>query len=75
VVVRTVDAPHETVLNLLGIGDKDLSELMQFPATQRELYDKLRLQLVVFEDKIEIKAVFPTPDILNQECTFTRRLG
>jgi len=71
VMVRTVDGPHNTVLNLLGIGDKELSELMQFPATQRELYDKLQLRLVVFEDRIEVKAVFPMPDILNQECTFT----
>jgi site-specific DNA recombinase len=71
VMVRTMDAPHATVLKLLGIGDGHLSGIMQFPTTQRELFDKLQLRLVVFKDKIEVKAVFPMPDIKNQECTFT----
>ena len=68
---RTVDKPHETVLKLLGVGTGELSEAMQFPTTQRELYDKLQLRLVVFKDKIEVKAVFSMPDIKNQECTAT----
>ncbi len=70
--IRTMDAPHNAVLMLLGIGDNELSDKMQFPTTQRELFDKLQLRLVVFKDKIEVKAVFPMPDIKNQECTFTR---
>jgi hypothetical protein len=65
-----MDEPHNTVLKLLGFGDTELSDKMQFPTTQRELFDKLRL--VVFKDKIEVKAIFPMPDIKNQECTFTR---
>ena len=72
VMVRTVDKPHETVLKLLGVGSSGLSEAMQFPTTQRELYDKLQLRLMVYKDKIEVKAVFPIPDILNQECTVAR---
>ena len=72
VMVRTVDAPHKTILKLLGIGDTSLSDVMQFPTTQRELFDKLQLRLVVFKDNIEVKAVFPMPDIPNQECTYTR---
>jgi hypothetical protein len=72
VMVRTMDEPHNTVLKLLGIGDSELSDRMQFPTTQRELFDKLQLRLVVFKDKIEVKALFPMPDIKNQECTFTR---
>jgi site-specific DNA recombinase len=72
VMVRTMDEPHNTVLKVLGIGDGDLSGIMQFPTTQRELFDKLQLRLVVFKDKIEVKAVFPMPDIKNQECTFTK---
>ena len=75
VMVRTMDEPHNTVLKLLGIGDSELSDRMQFPTTQRELFDKLQLRLVVFKDKIEVKAVFPMPDIKNQECTFTRGIG
>jgi site-specific DNA recombinase len=72
VMVRTMDEPHNTVLKLLGIGDSELSDKMQFPTTQRELFDKLQLRLVVFKDKIEVKSVFPMPNIKNQECTFTR---
>jgi hypothetical protein len=44
---------------------------MQFPTTQRELFDKLQLRLIVFKDKIEVKAVFPIPDIMLHECTLT----
>lgn len=71
VMVRTVDAPHKAVLKLLGIGDSELSDLTQFPATQRELFNKLQLRLVVFGDKIEVKSVFLIPDISPQECTYT----
>jgi hypothetical protein len=72
VMVRTMDEPHNTVLKLLGIGDNELSDRVQFPTTQRELFDKLQLRLVVFKDKIEVKAVFPMPDILYQEYTSAR---
>jgi hypothetical protein len=76
VMVRTTDKPHATILKLLGMGDTSLSEVMQFPTTRRELFDKLQLRLVVFfKDRIEVKAVFPMPDILNQECTLTRGKG
>jgi hypothetical protein len=69
VMIRTMDEPHNTVLKLLGIGDNELSDRVQFPTTQRELFDKLQLRLIVFKDKIEVKAVFPMPDILYQEYT------
>jgi site-specific DNA recombinase len=72
VMVRTMDEPHNTVLKLLGIGDNELSDRVQFPTTQRELFDKLQLRLIVFKDKIEVKAVFPMPDILYQEYTSAR---
>ena len=69
VMIRSIDKPHKMVLKLLGVGSGDLSSIMQFPTTQRELFDKLQLRLFVFRDKIEVKAVFPLPDIQNQECT------
>ena len=72
VMIRTMDEPQNTVLKLLGFGDTELSDKMQFPTTQRELFDKLQLRLVVFKDKIEVKAIFPMPGLKNQECTFTR---
>jgi hypothetical protein len=51
------------------VGSRELSELLGFPTTPQEHFDKLQLRLVVFSDKIEVKAVFHMPDILNQECT------
>ena len=57
------------VLKLPGIGDSELSDKMQFPTTQRELFDKLQVRLAVFKAKIIVKAVFPMPDTTNQECT------
>jgi site-specific DNA recombinase len=69
VMVRSVDKPHQNVLSLIGFGDKDLSQTMHFPATQRELLDKLQVKLVVFEDRIEVNAVFPIEAIKYQKCT------
>ena len=66
---KVTDEPHHKVRKLLELGDSDLSEGMQFPTTQRELFDKLQLRLIVFKDKIEVKAIFPMPDILNSEYT------
>jgi len=71
VMVRSVDNPHEIILKILGLGYGELSEEMQFPLTQRELFDKIQLRLIVFKDKIEVKAAFPMPDIMPQECTST----
>ena len=69
VMFKVTDEPHHKFRKLLELGDKDLSENMQFPTTQRELFDKLQLRLIVFKDKIEVKAIFPMPDILNSEYT------
>jgi len=71
VMVRSIDKPHTNILQRLGLGYSELSEDMQFPLTQRELFDKIQLRLVVFKDKIEVKAIFPMPDIMPQECTST----
>jgi len=71
VMFKVTDEPHKKVRKLLDIGGSDLSERMQFPTTQRELYDKLQLRLIVFKDKIEVKAVFPISDIMPQECNLT----
>jgi len=48
VMIRTMDEPHNTVLKLLGIGDNELSGRMQFPTTQRELFDKAAIAIDSF---------------------------
>jgi len=75
IMFKITDEPHNHVLKFLGMGNSDFSEDLQFPTTQRELFDKLQLRLIVFKDKIEVKAIFSMPDIMPQECTVTRGLG
>jgi len=37
---------------------KDINKVIKFPATGREILDQLQLRVVVFEDRIELKAAF-----------------
>ena len=57
--VKVMGKPHKTALKIVGFEDKDISKAVYFPATRRELLDKLQVQAVVFRDRIEVKAVFP----------------
>ena len=45
------------------LEDEDISEIMHFPATRRGLLDMLQVRITVFEDRVEIKAVFPIKPI------------
>lgn len=65
---------HKTVLKITGFEDKDISKMMQFPATKRELLDKLQVEVIVFEDRVKVKAVFPVKPIVNQLCTSLCRI-
>ena len=69
--VKVVEKPHKTALQIADFEDRDISKLMGFPATRRELLDKLQVRVVVFHDRIEVKALFPIEDIYCQECTST----
>ena len=44
---------------------------MQFPATRRELLDRLQMRAVVFGDRTEVKVLFLILPISNQRCSFT----
>ncbi len=72
---RLVDEPHKTALQIVGFEDRDASRVMGFPATRRELLDKLQTQVVVFHDRIEVKAIFSVEPIDCQKCTPTSRRG
>jgi len=69
VMEQTVVEPHEYIKNLLTIGSEALSEEMQVPTTPRGWFDLFQLQLVVYKDKIGVKAIIPIPDIQIQEYT------
>ena len=55
---RVVDQPHRTALTIVGLDSRDITKTMGFPATRRELLDLLQVRLVVFEDRVELKALF-----------------
>ena len=67
--VRIVDTPHLNVLKVVGLEDKDMN--LDFPTTRRQLLDLLQTKLVVFEDRVEVKAIFPIEPIRHQLCTST----
>ena len=48
-----------------GKFKKDITGIIHFPATRRELLDMLQVRLAVFMDRVEVKAVFPIEPI---EC-------
>lgn len=67
--VRIVDSPHLNVLRIVGLEDKDMN--LDFPTTRRQLLDLLQTTLVVFEDRVEVKAIFPIEPIRHRLCTST----
>lgn len=67
--VRIVDGPHTNVLRIVGLEDKDMN--LDFPTTRRQLLDLLQTKLVVFEDRVEVKAIFPIEPIRHRLCTST----
>ena len=67
--IRIVDGPHTNVLRIVGLEDKDMN--LDFPTTRRQLLDLLQTKLVVFEDRVEVKAIFPIEHIRHQLCTST----
>ncbi len=70
--VRLVDEPHQVALRVVGLEDREISKTLGFPASKRELLDKLQVKLVVFDDRIEINGLFHVEPINIQLCTSTR---
>ena len=67
--VKVIEKPHKTALKIVGLEDRDISNTLHFPASRRELLDLLQVKLVVFLDRIEIKAVFSIQPIDCQKYT------
>ena len=71
----SVDGPHHVALKLVGFEDGDLSKLAGFPTSRRQLLDKLQVRLSVFNDRVEVKSLFPVDPVGAQLCTSTRGEG
>ena len=67
--VRTADQLHKTVLGLAGLEDKDVTKVVDFPATKRELLDMLQVRLTAHEDRVDVKAIFTVEPIKRSLCT------
>lgn len=67
--VRLVNTPRKAVLQIVGLGSTDVSRSVQFPATPRELLQKLQVRVVVFHDRIDINVIFTIEPIYHQKCT------
>jgi hypothetical protein len=70
---KQVYEPHEEALKLVGLDDPDRSKSEGFPTSKRQLLDKLQVRLSVFDDRVEVKSLFPVESIGVQQCTSTRR--
>ena len=70
---RLVDGPHDVALKLVGLDDADHSKSAGFPTSRRQLLDKLQVRLSVFDDRVEVKSLFPVEPVGVQLCTSTRR--
>ena len=66
---RLVDKPHHFALNFIGFDDDILSKAAGFPTSKRQLLDKLQVRLIVFDDRVEVKSVFPVEPVNAQLCT------
>jgi hypothetical protein len=66
---RLVDRPHHIALKLVGFDDTDLSKSTGFPTSKRQLLDKLQVRLSVFDDRVEVKSLFPVEPVGVQLCT------
>jgi len=73
--MRTIDKPHQNTLRIVGFEDKDISKAVEFPATKRELLDMLQVRLLVFPDRVEVKAVLPIEPIGCQLCSSACQAG
>jgi hypothetical protein len=66
---RQEDNPHRVALKVVGFEDKEISDTWKFPATKRDMLNKLQMRLVVFNDRIEVNGLFPIEPINIQSCT------
>ncbi len=69
--IRLTDRPHQAALKVIGFEDSTRGATMGFPASKREMLNKLQMHLVVFDDRINVNSLFPIAPINNQLCTST----
>jgi hypothetical protein len=66
---RLVFQTHDEVLKLVERDDPDQCKAEGFPTSKRQMLDKLQVRLSVFDDRVEVKSLFPVEPIGIQSCT------
>jgi len=56
-------------LKIIGFEDGEVTNRLGFPASKRDMLNKLQVKLAVFDDKIEVNCLFPVELINIQLCT------
>jgi len=69
---RLVFQTHDEVLKLVEKDDPSQSKAEGFPTSKRQMLDKLQVRLSVFDDRVEVKSLFPVEPIGIQSCTSAR---
>jgi site-specific DNA recombinase len=70
---KYVYPPHDKAIELIGLDDPDQSKWEGFPTSKRQMLDKLQVRMSVFDDRVEVKSLFPVEPIGIQQCPSARR--
>ncbi|HEY90512.1 MAG TPA: recombinase family protein [Dehalococcoidia bacterium] len=66
---RVVGGPHQVALKVVGLEDRRLGTTTGFPASKREMLDRLNVRLFVFNHGMEVNALFPIEPIGSLSCS------
>jgi len=69
--VMMAEKPHKLVSNIIGLEDKEMTDVLGFPTNRRDILDKLQVKVIVFPDRIDVKAIFSIPPICYQKFPST----
>ena len=72
-IYRLVFQTHDEALKLVEKDDPGQSKAEGFPTSKRQMLDKLQVRLSVFDNRVEVKSLFPVEPIGIQPCTSARR--
>ncbi len=72
---RNMNTPHRNALKIVGLNSKEVGSVMHFPGTRRELLDRLGVRVIVFPDRVEVKAVFNIDPVDSSLCNSGHRIA
>jgi len=64
--IRVAEEPHKMVLTIINLEDSSTTSVLGIPANRRGFLDLFQVRVVVFMDRVEVKAVLPIEPIEYQ---------